>query len=56
MLRIIPHFKMGVTHATFSLLKAVVFLKSSNMPTANKIRGETVIVVKGDDLLSRLHT
>ena len=46
---------MVVTHATFSLPAVAAFLESSNMPTANRIRSQTVIIVKGDDLLSRLH-
>ena len=49
------HFRMVVTYAIFGLLAVVTFLESSNMLTADQIRGETAIVVKGDDLISRLH-
>ena len=49
------HFRMVVTHATFGLLAVAAFLVSSNMSTADWIRGKTVIVVKGDDPFSRLH-
>ena len=35
--------------------RLAAFLESSKMPVADCIRGETVIVVRGDDLLSRLH-
>ena len=49
------HFRMVVTCASFSLLAFAVFLESSNMPTAVLIRGETVIVVKGNDPVSKLH-
>ena len=49
------HFRMVVTHTTFGLLAVATFLELSNMPTADWIRGETVNVVKVDDLLSRLH-
>ena len=38
------------------MLVVVAFLESSYIPTADRISGEKVIVVKGDDLLSRLHT
>ena len=48
------YFRMVITYATFSLLTIAVFLESSKMFTANWIRGETVIIVKGDDQLSRL--
>ena len=50
------HFRIVVTHATFGLLAVATFLVSSNMPTADLIRVETVTIVKGDDPLSRLHT
>ena len=46
---------MLVTHAKFCLLTIGALLESSNMPTADWIRNETVIVVKGDDPLSRHH-
>ena len=49
------HFRMVVTCAKVGLLVIATFLESSNMPTADSIRGETVIVMKGDDLLSRFH-
>ena len=48
-------FRMVLTHATFGLLAVAVFLVLSNMPTADSIRRETVIVEKGDDFLPRLH-
>ena len=38
------HFRKTVTHATFGLLVVAVFLVSSNIPTADLIRGERVIV------------
>ena len=44
---------MVVTHATFSLPAVAAFLKSSNMPTAGSIRGKIVVIVHGDDPLSR---
>ena len=47
------HFRKVVTCATFGLLAVAAYLKSSNMPTADFISGETVIVIKGDDPLSR---
>ena len=46
------HFKTVMTYVTFHLLAVVAFLLSSNMPIADL----TVIVVSGDDLLSRFHT
>ena len=50
------HFRTIVTNATFGLLIVAAFLVSSNMPTADLIRGETIIVARGDDPLSRLHS
>ena len=47
---------MIVTCTAFSLLVAAAFLESSNMPTADWIRDETLIVMMGDDPLSRLHS
>ena len=49
------HIRTVVTCASFGLLAVTVFLESSNMSTADLIRGETVIVMKGDDLVSRFH-
>ena len=48
------HFSTVVTHATFGLLIVAAFLVSSNMPTADLIRSETIIVTRGDDPFSRL--
>ena len=50
------HFGTVVTHVTFGLVPVAAFLLSSNMPIVDWIRGETIIVVKGDKLLSRLRT
>ena len=49
------HFRMVIKCVTFGLLAVAAILESSNIPTADRIRGETVIVVKDDDPLSRLH-
>ena len=49
------HFRTIVTRATFNLLPAAAFLVSSDMPTDDWIRGETVLAVKSDNLLFRLH-
>ena len=51
----IYYFMTVVIRATFGLLAVAAFLESSSMLTANRKRAETVIFVKGDDLLSRLH-
>ena len=49
------YFRTVVTHVTYGLLAVVAFLESSKMPTADWRRGETAIIVKGDDTLSRFH-
>ena len=49
------HFRMVVTHATFSVLAVAAFVVSRNIPTADCTSGETVIVVKGNNSLSRHH-
>ena len=46
---------MVITHVTFGLLAVAAILESNNMPTADRIRGERVIVMKDDDPVSRLH-
>ena len=50
------HFTMVVPCVTFGLLAVSAFLESSNIPTADWVRGEAVIIVKDDNPLSRLHT
>ena len=50
------HYRMVVTLATFGLLTVVGFMVLRNVPTTDLIRDPTVIVVKHDDLPSRLHT
>ena len=45
-----------LTHATFGLLVVAAFMESVYVLTADWIRGETVIVVKGDNPHSKLHT
>ena len=50
------HFRMAVICATSSLLAVTTFLVSSNMPKADWIKGATISVVKGNNLLSRVHT
>ena len=50
------HFRIVVTFATFGLLTVTGFMVSSNIPTTDWIRDQTVIVVKYDNTLSRLHT
>ena len=37
------------------MLTVAAFLESINMPTADWIRSETVIAVKGDDSFSKLY-
>ena len=49
------YFRTVEICATFGLLAVAAFLDSLNMPIADRIRGESLIVVKDDDLLSRLH-
>ena len=49
------HFRTVVTHATFGLQAVAAFVVSRNMLTSDWIRYETVIIVNGDDPLSRLH-
>ena len=49
-------FRTVVILATFGLLTVSGFMVSINMPTAEWIRDQTVIIVKRDDLLSKLHT
>ena len=41
------YFRMVVTCTTFGFLIVTAFLESSNMLTADYIRGETIIVVNG---------
>ena len=48
-------FRTVVTCVTFSLLAVIGFLLSRKMPKADLITGETIIVVKSDNLLFRLH-
>ena len=47
------HFRTVITSATFGLLPFAAFLVSSDI--ADWVRGETVVAVTGDNLLSRLH-
>ena len=47
---------MVVELVMFGLLAVLAFLESINMPTADCIRGETVIAINSDDPLFRLHT
>ena len=49
------YFRTVVTSTAHGLLAVAVFLESSKMPTADRIRGETVSTVKDNDPLSRLH-
>ena len=51
MLRIVSIIRTIVTCTIFGLLAVAAFLVSSNMPIADWIRDEAVIVVKGDDPL-----
>ena len=46
---------MIITRVTFGLLAVAAIPESNNMPTADRIRGERVIVMKDDDPVSRLH-
>ena len=48
--------RVVVTHATFGLLAVAAFWESSNLPRTYWIRIKTVIVAKGADCFSRLHT
>ena len=50
------YFRVVVTHATFGLLGVAAFQESNNLPRTYWIRSKTVIVAKGADCLSRLHT
>ena len=50
------HFRTVVTHVTFDLVTVAAFVLPSNILIIDLIRGETVIVVKGDKSLSRLRT
>ena len=49
------YFRAVVTSAAHGLLAVAVFLESSKMATADRIRGEIVSIVKDNDPLSRLH-
>ena len=48
-------FYTVVIYITFGLLAVSAFLYSNELPIADRIRGETVIMVKDGDPLSRFY-